>query len=154
MSRLRSQAIINHHQSTSATRLWQPMTRRKEPKLAITPRAKVWLEVDGTYVFGLGICRILEAIEETGSIKKAATSVGKSYRHVWARIKEVEQTLGISLVATTVGGSDARRSTLTEPAKQLTVLYRDLREQVFHFAEEQFSTAIQKVVNDAANSSD
>lgn len=126
------------------------MARQRRRRIAVTPRAKVWLEVDGRYVFGLGICRILEAVEETGSIKNAAASVGKSYRHVWSRIKEVEQALGISLVATQVGGGDRRRSTLTEPARQLATSYREMREQVFAVVQEQFSTSIQTIVNKAA----
>ena len=129
------------------------MARQKHSRIAVTPRAKVWLEVDGKYVFGLGICRILEAVEETGSIKNAAASIGKSYRHVWSRIKEVEQAIGISLVATQVGGSGTRRSALTEPARQLVTSYRELREQVFTLVDEQFSTSIQKIVTEVSKAS-
>lgn len=129
------------------------MPREKRHPLAITPRAKIWLEVDGDYVFGLGICRILEAVDETGSIKEAAAGVGKSYRHVWSRIKEVEQKLGIPLVATQVGGGDARRSTLTESARQLASCYRQMRQQVFAVVEEQFSSEIQDIVDQAVGDS-
>ena len=58
---------------------------------AIKARAKVWLEADGKYVFGLGISKILRAVDQEGSIKAAANVVGKSYRHIWARIKEAEE---------------------------------------------------------------
>lgn len=47
---------------------------------------KVWLERDGRYAFGLGMCEILRAVDRTGSIKRAAAELGKSYRHVWGRI--------------------------------------------------------------------
>ena len=129
------------------------MARRKHSQVTVTPRAKVWLEVDGKYVFGLGICRILEAVQETGSIKSAAASIGKSSRHVWSRIKEVEQAIGLSLVATQVGGSDTRRSALTEPAQQLVASYHDLRAQVFSLVDDQFSTNIQKIVAQATETS-
>ncbi|NQV27639.1 MAG: LysR family transcriptional regulator [Rhodopirellula sp.] len=124
------------------------MARRKQ--IAVTPRAKVWFEVEGNYVFGLGICSILEAIEKTGSIKAAAEEVSKSYRHVWSRLKKAEQSLGVSLVETQVGGGDSRRSHLTVPATQLVHRYREMREQVFAIVGEQFSSEIQKIVNDAA----
>lgn len=126
------------------------MARRTQGKIAVTPRAKVWLEVDGKYVFGLGICRILEAVDETGSIKDAAASVGRSYRHVWSRVKEVERALGIPLVATQVGGGTARRSTLTEPARQLTASYRKMREEIFAVVDQQFTAGIQKAVDQAS----
>lgn len=126
------------------------MPRRKHTKITVTPRAKVWFEVKGNYVFGLGICNILEAIEETGSIKAAAESVGKSYRHVWSRLKQAEAALGISLVETQVGGGDSRRSSLTTPAGELVERYRKMREQVFCIVGEQFSSEIQNIVNTAA----
>ncbi len=53
----------------------------------IQPRVKVWLESGGQHVFGLGISEILKAVESAGSIKAAAELQGKSYRHVWSRIK-------------------------------------------------------------------
>ena len=56
------------------------------PRRVPMPHAKVWLEIDGNYIFGRGISDILKAVADKGSIKEAAKSVGKSYRHVWARI--------------------------------------------------------------------
>lgn len=125
------------------------MAKSKTPQAAVVPRAKVWLEIDGNYVFGLGICSILEAIEQTGSIKRAAAEVGKSYRHVWSRIKEVEQSLGVELVDAHVGGGDARRSSLTEPARQLVARYREMRRQVFAIVEERFSADIENIIHRA-----
>ena len=48
---------------------------------------------------------------------------------------------------TQVGGGDLRRSTLTEPARQLTARYREMRQQVFAIVEEQFTADIQEIVN-------
>jgi molybdate transport system regulatory protein len=79
----------------------------------------------------------------------AATSVGKSYRHVWSRIKQAEQSLGISLVETQVGGADSRRSELTEPARRLVQCYRKMREQMFDIVNDQFSSDIQEIVDEA-----
>ncbi len=125
------------------------MTVRKRSRLKVTPRAKVWFELDGEYAFGLGICRILEAVDETGAIKSAAASLGKSYRHVWSRIKEVEQTLGVPLVETQVGGTGTRRSALTEPARKLITQFRELREQVFALVEERFAKQVESAVRPA-----
>ena len=83
----------------------------------VTPRTKLWLEVNSQYVFGLGISNILKAVQHTGSIKAAAKEVGKSYRHVWDKIKHAEQALGVPLVRTQVGGKDVRRSELSELRK-------------------------------------
>jgi molybdate transport system regulatory protein len=104
-----------------------PRTRRS---LAVRPRVKVWLEVNGSHVFCAGMCRILEAIDETGSIKDAAAKIGLSYRHVWARVREVEGGLGRPLVDSHVGGRGTRRTTLTPTGVALLGIYRDVRERL------------------------
>jgi len=104
----------------------------------VVPRAKVWLERNGRYVFGLGISNILKAVARTGSIKQAANEVGKSYRHVWSRIKQVERDLGEALVETKVGGHDPHRSELTDTARQLIARFDDLRDRVFEQVQHEF----------------
>lgn len=105
-------------------------------------RVKVWLEVDGQYVFGFGISEILKAVRTAGSIKAAAGLLGKSYRHVWARIKEAEGALGEPLVQTRVGGQGTSRSSLTERATRLVHDYDALRRRMFEVARQEFSSRL------------
>lgn len=112
-----------------------------DPLGEIVPRTKIWLERDGEYVFGLGICEILKAVERAGSIKGAAEIVGKSYRHIWSRIKEVEASLELPLVETRVGGSDDNRSELTDHARRLIDEFERLRADVFELVEKRFQRA-------------
>lgn len=117
--------------------------RRKLPAIAV--RAKVWLESDGKYVFGLGISNILKAVDQAGSIKAAAAIVGKSYRHIWTRIKQAEQALGVPLVKTTVGGNTPRRSELTHEAQTLVRQFDRLRSRVFRLVDKEFTTMLQAI---------
>ena len=103
-------------------------------------RIKVWLEVDGRYVFGYGLSQILKAVDAAGSIKAAAESLGKSYRHVWGRIKEAEQAHGQQLVSTRVGGKGTSRSALTEHAFRLMADYDALRNRMFEVVQQEFSS--------------
>jgi molybdate transport system regulatory protein len=105
----------------------------------IAPRAKVWLELDGQYVFGFGLSEMLKAVQETGAIKLAAQQLGKSYRHVWSRIKEAERALGAALVESRVGGQGTRRSELTELARRLVADYDALRHRVFDVVQAEFA---------------
>ena len=105
----------------------------------VKPRTKLWLEVNSQYVFGLGISEILKAVQHTGSIKAAAREVGKSYRHVWDKIKQAEQALGVPLVRSQVGGKDARRSELSELAQDLVRDFDDFRQTLFHLVQVEFS---------------
>ncbi len=117
-------------------------TRSERPP-TLRPRAKLWLESDEVYALGLGIAEILAAVDRTGSIKEASEEVGKSYRHVWARIKAAEETLGVSLVETRVGGADRRRSSLRPEAKRLVSEFLALRERVFALVDEEYATRLQ-----------
>lgn len=119
---------------------------RKQAARCPAARAKVWLELEGEYVFGLGIADILRAVGATGSIKAAARETGKSYRHVWSRIKAVEGRLGVRLVATQVGGGDARRSELTESARVLIEEFDRLRGRVFELVEREFGERLEAVL--------
>lgn len=119
------------------------MTRTPKKAAAnrtLQPRVKVWLELDGEYAFGAGISRILTAVAEAGSIKGAAKAQGKSYRYVWSRIKEAEQTLGQTLVESQLGGQTANRSRLTARAVQLVRDYDSLRQRVRDLVEAEFAT--------------
>ena len=113
----------------------------------VIPRAKVWLEVDGRYVFGRGMSDILKAVDETGSIKAAASQLGKSYRYVWAKVKEAEQALGAPLVLTRVGGKDARRSDLTELGSELVRDFDALRRQIFDLVDDEFQQRLKSTLS-------
>lgn len=112
----------------------------------VTPRAKLWLEVNRQYVFGLGISEILKAIQHTGSIKAAAREVGKSYRHVWDKIKQAEQALGVPLVRTQVGGKDVRRSELSALAQDLVRDFETFRQRLFELVQVEFSQRLRDTI--------
>jgi molybdate transport system regulatory protein len=115
------------------------MPRVKPPRKALMPRVKVWLEIDGSYAFGYGLCEMLQAVEQAGSIKHAARDLGKSYRYVWGRIKEAEKTLGRQLVETQVGGKDEQRSSLTPEARRLAADFQALRRRMIETVKREFA---------------
>jgi molybdate transport system regulatory protein len=106
----------------------------------LSPRVKVWLEIDGQYVFGHGLSEILTAVGQAGSIKAAADSLGKSYRYVWGRIKKAEAALGEPLVRTRVGGKGAGRSSLSPRAESLVAEFDALRQRMFDVADAEFAS--------------
>jgi molybdate transport system regulatory protein len=114
------------------------MARPKRKRM--NARVKVWLEIDGEYVFGYGIREILKAVDATGSIKAGADLLEKSYRYVWGRIKEAEKALGEPLVETRVGGKGRSRSSLTVRAHELVGDYDALRGRMFDVVREEFSS--------------
>ena len=107
--------------------------------MRLTPRVKVWFESGGRYGFGFGVSEILRAVERAGSIKQAADDLGKSYRYVWGRIKDAEDAIGQSLVATQVGGQGTQRSFLTEAAKQLVADFVAMRDRMIRVMDQEFA---------------
>ncbi len=74
-------------------------------------------------VAGEGLVRILEAIEEAGSLRAAARRLGMNYRKLWTKINRAETLLGFKLVV----GRGRRGSRLTSEARALLREYNRVR---------------------------
>lgn len=93
-------------------------------------KSKVWLEKDGELVFGIGKATILNRIQKTGSINRAAKELSMSYRHAWSYIKSAEKRLGRPLVICTKGGVSGGNTKLTPYAKELVGKFFDFERGV------------------------
>ena len=65
-----------------------------------TVRMHLWLESGESVYFGMGRVMLLDRIEEYGSLRKAAESLGMSYRAAWGKLRATEDALGEVLVET------------------------------------------------------
>ncbi len=82
----------------------------------------LWLDNDGK-AFGEECLRLLEAVDRTGSLRKAATEINLSYRTAFNMLKESEERLGFALVERKIGGLSGGGSRLTSPARELMTRY-------------------------------
>ncbi|MCF8045646.1 MAG: LysR family transcriptional regulator [Desulfarculaceae bacterium] len=106
----------------------------KEEENGFSVRSKVWIvDAVGEVVFGPGRLKILEAVKNTGSIKKASKELNMSYRGVWGRIKATEERLGKPLLVRNIGGKAGGGSELTPFALELMerfkMLHRDVADE-------------------------
>ncbi len=101
-------------------------------------KSKVWLERKGKLFFGTGRLMLLGAIKETGSINKAASKVGMSYRHAWSQICSAERNLGKSLFIRNKGGKGGGGTTLTEQANELLKKFDKLQKETETFVNKRF----------------
>jgi molybdate transport system regulatory protein len=86
-------------------------------------RNKIWIEdTEGNVVFGLGRYRMLDAIDQTGSLQGAAAQMKMSYKALWLRIRASEERIGRSLVV-----RRGRGSALTPFAKDLMKQFRRIQ---------------------------
>jgi molybdate transport system regulatory protein len=128
--------------------------RKKQQRgMNVRPRVKLWFELEGERAFCPGVCGILRAIEATGSIKEAAVSIGRSYRFVWGKIKQVEHELGCPIVETRVGGVLEQRSVLTPAGEVLVSQFETLRRELFDFVDNKFAPRLQAALSRLENAS-
>ena len=85
--------------------------------------------------FGPGICQLLEAVEELGSLRKAAQSMDMAYSKAWKIIKLCEENLGFSLLESTTGGKGGGGAVVTLKAKEMVTAYRNFCLELEDFAE-------------------
>ena len=91
----------------------------------LNPKVKLWLKKSNTSVIGEGRARLLLAIQNEGSITKAAQSMNMSYRHAWGIIKSISESIGKDVVRTTRGGSAGGGAKLTKVGQQILKQYED-----------------------------
>jgi molybdate transport system regulatory protein len=107
----------------------------------LEPRSKLWIERDGSVVLSDWRIELLEAIDRTGSLAKAAEAMGTPYRTAWQRLKETEERLGIRLVETQSGGAEGGGSVLTEEGRELVGRYRRFSEGLAELVDRRFRDA-------------
>ena len=104
-------------------------------KGAFRVNGSLWIEGDGQRFFGPGPVELLELIEKTGSISKAAKAMGMSYKKAWDIVSRVNGMTAEPFVTTSIGGEDGGGSTISPEAKEMIAWYRDLRERFQLFLE-------------------
>ena len=90
---------------------------------------KVWLDCNGK-AFGEGPDRLLQRVEATGSLHRAAADMKMSYRKAWLMLKTMERRLGFALLERKVGGVSGGGSRLTPEARAFMKRYEAFRQEV------------------------
>ena len=88
----------------------------------------LFLDEDGEKFFGEGPCRLLHGVEETGSLRKAAQSMGMAYTKALKLIQHAEKAMGFALTARSAGGKDGGGSCLTPEGKEWLARYEAYRD--------------------------
>lgn len=103
------------------------------------PRLKVWVVFEGGVKFGDGRARLLELVDELGSLRKALGEAGMSYRHGWGYFRELERASGIRLLESRPGEGRRGGMRLTDEGRAFLARYRRFRAGVDGAAARQFT---------------
>src|SRR5579862_7461308 len=84
----------------------------------------LWLGRKGRDFLGARRIELLESIERTGSITRAAKQVGLSYKAAWDALDAMSNLADRPLLVRTTGGRHGGGTQLTERGRELVRLYR------------------------------
>ena len=116
------------------------------------PALRVMLCDDaGERFFGEGPCRLLHLIEETGSLRAAAISMGMAYTKALTIMKRAEKNLGFPLTARRIGGKGGGGSALTPEAKEFLHDYETYRNACIQSSRELYSQIFSKYTADGSS---
>lgn len=93
-------------------------------------RVRCWIDIDGERFFGPGRAELLQLIHETGSISKAAKSMGMSYKKAWAMVDGLNANAKKPYVIAHKGGQQGGGTQVTEAGMQMLLAYQKLNNKV------------------------
>jgi len=102
------------------------------------PKLKVWVAFGSELKFGDGRARLLELIDERGSLQQAAHEMAMSYRNAWGYLGELERSAGFRFVERAVGRAPRGGMRLTSEARRFLVRYRAFRSRLERMALHEF----------------
>ncbi len=93
-------------------------------------RVRCWVEIGGAKHFGPGPAELLELIEETGSISKAAKAMGMSYKKAWDIIERMNSRGQSPYVIRCKGGTEGGGTVLTPRGKKVLEAFNKLNTKI------------------------
>ncbi|MCP5346226.1 MAG: TOBE domain-containing protein [Gammaproteobacteria bacterium] len=91
---------------------------------------RIWLAADSTgNTFALEQMRLLDAIQQSGSISAAARELGISYKTAWERLERMNNLSAEPLVTRSAGGSQGGGSRLTPHGESILAGFARLQQQ-------------------------
>lgn len=100
-------------------------------------KSRIWIEVDGKVLLGEGRVRLLKAIEETGSLSKAAKSLHLSYKKAWTMIDAVNKSGKEPVVVMSIGGAGGGGARITEYGHDLISVFEDINKDCWKHLDQQ-----------------
>ena len=91
---------------------------------------KIRLADNDRIICGPGTEMLFDAIDLTGSVRGASEKTGMSYTKAWKIIHDAEANTGKTLVIRKNGGRSGGKAELTDDARKLLMLYREVSSRI------------------------
>ena len=99
-------------------------------------KSRIWIETENGMFLGFGRVKLLKAIEELGSLSKAAKKLNMSYKKAWNLIDSVNKNADQQVVSTSVGGKDGGGAVLTDYGKYIIEEFEMLNQKTIAFIDQ------------------
>ncbi len=100
-------------------------------------KSRIWVEKNNTIFLGEGRIKLLKAIDQTGSLSKAAKSLKMSYNKAWKLIDSVNKNADNPIVLKNIGGKNGGGTILTPYGKELIVAFEKINKNCWNYLDKQ-----------------
>lgn len=109
------------------------ITKILKKKSGYKVEGKLWIEFEGEKYFGPGPAELLEKIESTGSLNKAAKEMNMSYKKALKIVTTLNTKSAKPMVILHAGGEEGGGSVITPEAKQIIAYHASMRKRFAEF---------------------
>lgn len=100
-------------------------------------KSRIWIESDNNVLLGEGRVQLLKAINETGSLSKAAKSINISYKKAWGLLDSINKSAQKPVTINSIGGKGGGGAELTAYGKSLILAFDDINKNCWEFLDKQ-----------------
>jgi len=100
-------------------------------------KSRIWIESEDKVLLGEGRVHLLKAIQEMGSLSKAAKSLNISYKKAWQLLDSVNKSAKKPVTINSIGGKGGGGAELTDYGKSLVVVFDEINKNCWEFLDKQ-----------------
>ena len=87
---------------------------------------RFWLNIENQHFLAEGKVKLLELIDELGSISQAAEKLKMSYKAAWEMVERINRFAGKDVVIKEKGGRGGGGAYVTDTGKKIIQLFKDI----------------------------
>ncbi|MBU3821649.1 LysR family transcriptional regulator [Flavobacteriaceae bacterium XHP0103] len=100
-------------------------------------KSRIWIESENNVLLGEGRVHLLKAINETGSLSKAAKSINISYKKAWSLLDSINKSAKKPVTINSIGGKGGGGAELTDYGKSLISAFDEINQNCWAFLDKQ-----------------
>ena len=100
-------------------------------------KSRIWIESEEHVLLGEGRVRLLKAIDETGSLSKAAKSINRSYKKAWTMLDSINKSAKKPVTINSIGGKGGGGAELTNYGKTLIEAFDNISKNCWDFLDKE-----------------